>query len=202
MCIKDNSILAFPDSFFKFKANVIQMEGLTCHSLQVLGFIITVINFFTCCAGLNDLLLMIQLTPVISRQLGVKIRERELSGSVISRFCAKAMIRDLLDYRPTFSRWQLPNNMLSNNRGTFHGSLHTWTSCQRQITTSTLYFNNHATKLSNCTLRKATHDGFCAEIIQTTLRFDRKQKWFRACMASFTNVAWASRWQIPESYFK
>ena len=36
----------------------------------------------------------IQSTPVISRQLGAKIRERELSGSpVISRFRAKAQTR-------------------------------------------------------------------------------------------------------------
>ena len=30
-------------------------------------------------------------------------------------------------------------------------------------------------KLSNYTLHKATYDGICAEIIQTTMRFDRKQ---------------------------
>ena len=36
-----------------------------------------------------------QSTPVISRHLGAKIRERELSGSpVISRFRAKAQTRD------------------------------------------------------------------------------------------------------------
>ena len=38
---------------------------------------------------------IIQSTPVISRQLGAKIRERELSGSpVISRESAKAQTRD------------------------------------------------------------------------------------------------------------
>ena len=38
---------------------------------------------------------MVQSTPVISRHLGAKIRERELSGSpVISRFRAKALTRD------------------------------------------------------------------------------------------------------------
>ena len=37
----------------------------------------------------------VQSTPVISRELGAKIRERELSGSpVISRFRAKAQTRD------------------------------------------------------------------------------------------------------------
>ena len=40
-------------------------------------------------------IIYIQSTPVISRQLGAKIRERELSGSpVISRFRAKAQTRD------------------------------------------------------------------------------------------------------------
>ena len=39
--------------------------------------------------------LSIQSTPIISRQLGAKIRERELSGSpVIARFRAKAQTRD------------------------------------------------------------------------------------------------------------
>ena len=64
--------------------------------------------------------LSIQSTLVISRQLGAKIRERELSGSpVILRFRAKATIHDLLDYRPTFSSWQLPNWMLSDNSSTY-----------------------------------------------------------------------------------
>ena len=31
-------------------------------------------------------------------------------------------------------------------------------------------------KLSNFTLPKAAYDGFYAETIQTTMRFDRKQK--------------------------
>ena len=125
---------------------------------------------------------LIQSTPVISRQLGAKIRERELSGSpFISCFRAKATICDLLDYRPTFSRWQLPNSMLGNNRGTYvFPDLYTHrhrTSDKSQQ--DTLDFNNHATKLSNCTLRKATHDGFRAEIIRTTSHFDRKQKCHR-----------------------
>ena len=44
----------------------------------------------------------IQSTPVISRQLGAKIRERELSGSpFISRFRAKAQTRDFPYQSPT-----------------------------------------------------------------------------------------------------
>ena len=43
--------------------------------------------------GHNEL---IQSTPVISRLLGAKIRERELSGSpVISRYRAKATTREI-----------------------------------------------------------------------------------------------------------
>ena len=150
----------------------------------------------------------IQSTPVISRQLGAKIRERELSGSpVISRLCARATISDLLDYRPTSSRWRLPNSMLSDNRGIllylrFPG-LYTHrhrTSVKSQQ--ATLNFNNHATKLSNCTLCKATYDAFRAEIIQTTSHFDRKQKCLRACATGFTKVVWVSRLQIRESHFK
>ena len=36
-------------------------------------------------------------------------------------------------------------------------------------------------KLSNYTLHKAGYDGFCAETIQTMMRFDRKRKWHRYC---------------------
>ena len=46
----------------------------------------------------NELPNVLQSTPVISRQLGAKIRERELSGSpVISRFLGKAQTRDFQD---------------------------------------------------------------------------------------------------------
>ena len=84
---------------------------------------------------------------------------------------------------------------------TFPRSLHTHrhhTSDKSQQ--ATLDFNNYATKLSNHTC-KATHDGFCVEISQTTSRLDRKQKWFHACVAGpawprFTKVGWASRWQF------
>ena len=44
-----------------------------------------------------------------------------------------------------------------------------------------LDFNNHATKLSHYMLRKVKHDRFRDKIIQTTSRFDRKQKCLRAC---------------------
>ena len=62
--------------------------------------------------------LTVQLTPLISRQLGAKICERELSSSpVISRFREKAQIRDLQDHSPTLWRLHLlnPNSMLSDN---------------------------------------------------------------------------------------
>ena len=50
--------------------------------------------------------LSIQSTTVISRQLGSKIRERELSGStVISRFRTKAQTREFQDQSPTL--WHL-----------------------------------------------------------------------------------------------
>ena len=62
----------------------------------------------------NVLIIHVQSTPVISRQLGDKISERELSGSpVISRFRAKAQPRDLQDHSPTL--WRMhplnPNNI-------------------------------------------------------------------------------------------
>ena len=89
----------------------------------------------------------VQSTPVISCQLGAKIRERELSGSpVISRFRAKAQTRDLRDHSPTFWRLHLlnlnPNSMLSDNTVliTFRGILQTSTSHQQQITTSHIIF--------------------------------------------------------------
>ena len=37
-------------------------------------------------------------------------------------------------------------------------------------------------KLPNYTLHKAAYDGFCAETIQTTKRFDRERKWHRHCL--------------------
>ena len=63
----------------------------------------------------------VQSTPVISRLLGAKIRERELSGSpVISRCRAKATTREFRITDPhTPRRLQLANSMLSDNRGTY-----------------------------------------------------------------------------------
>ena len=56
-----------------------------------------------------------QSTPVISRLLGAKIRERELSGSpVISRRLANSGSQN-----HTRRRLQLSNSMLSDNRGTY-----------------------------------------------------------------------------------
>ena len=37
-------------------------------------------------------------------------------------------------------------------------------------------------KLSNYTLHKAAQDGFCVEIIQNMVQFDRKQKCHRHCL--------------------
>ena len=67
------------------------------------------------------LCVLVQSTPFISRELGAKIRERKLSGSlVISRFRAKAQTRDLKDHSPTLWRLHLlnPNSMLNDNRCT------------------------------------------------------------------------------------
>ena len=63
----------------------------------------------------------IQSTPVISRLLAAKIRERELSG--ISRYLA--LSREGADWRIRITdphsprRLQLWNSMLSDNRGTY-----------------------------------------------------------------------------------
>ena len=58
---------------------------------------------FLCNHFLHTKVRYLQSTPVISRQLGAKILERELSGSpVISRFRAKTQTRDLQDHNPTF----------------------------------------------------------------------------------------------------
>ena len=73
-------------------------------------------------AGSTLLWSLLQSTPVISRQLGAKIRERELSGSpVISRFHAKAQTSDFQDQSPTLWRLHLlnPNSMLSDNGCTY-----------------------------------------------------------------------------------
>ena len=83
---------------------------------------------------------LIQSTPVISRLLGAKIRERELSGSpVILRESTDSRIQD---HRPTLPGvyntqtvcWAIIEVL------TFPGSLHTSTSHQQQITTSNIRF--------------------------------------------------------------
>ena len=149
----------------------------------------------------------LQSTPIISRLLGAKICERELSGSpVISR---KATTSDLQGHRPTYMTYS----------GVYKSQTVCWAIIEVQYLRfpdlythrhhasdksqqATLVFNNYTTKLSNHMLRKATHDGFCVEISQTTSWLDRKQKCLRAGAAGFTKVAWASRWQIHELYFK
>ena len=87
-----------------------------------------------------DSSLIVQSTPVISRLLGAKIRERELSGSpVMSREGHDSRIQD---HRPTLPGvynsqtvcWAIIEVL------TFPGSLHTSTSHQRQITTSNISF--------------------------------------------------------------
>ena len=121
------------------------------------------------CHGFN--VLMIQSTPVISRQLGAQIRERELSGS------------PKLDHSPTFWRLHLlnPNSMLSDNGCTYISR----NSADIDIAPATnhnkpyyILINMHK-KLSNYTLHKVAYDVICAETIQTTMRFDRKRKWHR-----------------------
>ena len=126
-------------------------------------------------------ILLLQSTPVISRQLGAKIRERELSGSpVISRFRAKAQTRDFQDQSPTLWRLHLlnPNSMLSDNGCTYISRI----SADVDIAPATNHNKPYYIliimhqKLSNYMLHKAAYDGICAETIQTTMQVDRKRK--------------------------
>ena len=123
----------------------------------------------------------IQSTPVISRQLGAKIRERELRGSpVISCFRAKVQTRDFQDQSATL--WCLhllnANSMLSDNGCTYISRI----SADVDIAPATNHNKPYYIliimhqKLLNYTLHKAAYDGICAETIQTTMRFDRKRK--------------------------
>ena len=124
---------------------------------------------------------IIQSTPVISRQLGAKIRERELSGSpVISRFRAKVQTRDFQDQSPTLWRLHLlnVNSMLSDNGCTYISRI----SADVDIAPATNHNKPYHIliimhqKLLNYTLHNAAYDGICAETIQTKMRFDRKRK--------------------------
>ena len=123
----------------------------------------------------------VQSTPVISRQLGAKIRERELSGSpVISRFRVKAQTRDFHDQSPTLWRLHLlnPNSMLSDNGCTYISRISTDVDIAPATNHNKPYYIliiMHQ-KLSNYMLHKAAYDGICAETIQTTMRVDRKRK--------------------------
>ena len=138
-------------------------------------------EIMACLYSANPLPVPIQSTPVISRQLGAKIRERELSGSpVISRFPAKAQTRDFQDQSPTL--WHLhlsnPNSMLSDNGCTYISRIFADVDIAPATNHNKPYYIliiMHQ-KLSNYTLHKAASDGICAETIQTTMRFDRKQK--------------------------
>ena len=113
------------------------------------------------------------------------------------------------DHRPTLPGVYNSQSMLSDNRGTYVSRISTQIDIAPATKSqqATLDFNNYATKLSNHTLCKATHDGVCVEISQTTSRLDRKQKWHHACAVGpawsrFTKVGGVSRWQIRESHFK
>ena len=120
----------------------------------------------------------IQSTPVISRQLGAKIRERELRGSPVES--AKAQTRDFPDQSPTL--WHLhllnPNSMLSDNGCTYISQISADVYIAPATNHNKPYYILIIThqKLSNYTLHKAAYDGICAETIQTMMRFDRKRK--------------------------
>ena len=124
---------------------------------------------------------LLQSTLVISRQLGAKIRERELSGSpVISCFRAKTQTRDFQDQSPTLWRLHLlnPSSMLSDNGCTYISRISEDVDIAPATNHNKPYYIlivMHQ-KLSNHTLHKAAYDGICAETIQTTMRFDRKRK--------------------------
>ena len=138
------------------------------------------IDYWNVCHGKGSIL-EIQSTHVISRQLGAKIRERELSGSpVISHFCAKVQTRDFQDQSPTLWRLHLlnPNSMLSDNGCTYISRISADVDIAPAIHHNKPYYIliiMHQ-KLLNYTLHKAAYDGIYAETIQTTMRFDRKRK--------------------------
>ena len=77
-----------------------------------------------------------------------------------------------------------------------------WHRTSNKSQQATLDFDNHATKLSNHTLRKATHNGFCVEISQPRRGLTGNRNGFVHARPVFTKVAWASQWQIRESHFK
>ena len=92
---------------------------------------------------------VLQSTPVISCQLGAKIRERELSGSpVISRFRVKAQTRDFQDQSPTLWRLHLlnPNSMLNDNGCTYISWISADVSISNKSQQAILYFDNFASK--------------------------------------------------------
>ena len=82
----------------------------------------------------------VQLTPVISRQLGAKICERELS--------VKAKTRDFQDQSPTLWRLHLlnPNSMLSDNGCTYISRISADVNISNKSQQAILYFDNYASK--------------------------------------------------------
>ena len=112
--------------------------------------------------------MQVQSTPVISRQLGAKIHERQLSGSpVISHFRAKAQTRDLQDHSSTLWRLHLlnPNSLLSDNGCTYISRI----SADTDIASATNHNKPYYIlmimhqKLSNYMLHKAAYEGICAK---------------------------------------
>ena len=105
--------------------------------------------------------MVLQSTPVISRQLGAKIR-------------------DFQDQSPTLWRLHLlnPNSMLSDNGCTYISRISADVDIAPATNQNKPYYIliiMHQ-KLSNYMLHKAAYDGICAETIQTTMRVDRKRK--------------------------
>ena len=122
---------------------------------------------------MRSMLTQLQSTPVISRQLGAKICERELSGSpVISRENSQLPGSE----SHTVTSAPLKPKQYDEWWWVY---LHFVDLCRRRHRTSNKPYHiliiMHQ-KLSNYTLHKAAYDGICAETIQTTMRFDRKRK--------------------------
>ena len=141
----------------------------------------------------------VQSTPVISCQLGTKIRERELSGSpVISRESAKAQTRDFQDQSHTLWRLHLlnTNSMLSDNGCTYISRI----SADVDIAPATNHNKPYYIliimhqKLSNYMLHKAAYANHDAGWQETEIA--------SSLVAGFTETVWAFWWKIRELRFK
>ena len=150
---------------------------------------------------------MIQSTPVISRQLGAKIRERELSGSpVISRFRARAQTRDLQDQIPTLWRLHLlnPNSMMSDNGGTYISRI----SADVGIAPATNHNKPYCILIIMHKKTVKSHVAFGG--IRWNLYWNhpnhdavwQETEIASSLVAGFTETVWASWWKIHESRFK